>query len=620
MKKILCLVLSVLMIFSCLSIGASALTSINRRPDGSTDPDGKTVPDLVANVIDPILYGKDTAFAQSINEIGYSSVNEYAAQGKNITKGSLNEFLAENADDKMFGVDFDFLYSKDTTAFLWTFLDYKLEAELTDELINGILAGAATAAQFRSEWNRLNLSRAFTIHDVEMYAAYKTNSRPTCAKKGRYDACAEALSGFDYDYSTKAADESIFNGIVEKKISVLNPFTGKSESHYDYDYKFSKGEFGLMRANSNNQFVNVIKTIWGDGAIYETPEKATAYAIKIANFIGHLIDPQFIDVPDSTVIFTDNKKISSEVFFEQVTILSGLDQLLQAKWCNAKGFDVKAIMQALGVNTKDDVIFDAELSQGNAMGARILSDMYSSFFSDPVGYVTYVIQLFCKNYDTLYKKAFNELFSVKFTSMMSKSRYESSKYRELDYYNGTELNTVDGFLGFICDCLYVKRVDNGETNAKRFSFAPMPIKRFSTASDINELYVYVLCYLEINRIYNGNSGLIDKFIDNSIATCNKLYDGKDENAVSDLKTVMESMFKGELTFADPIVDGKVVPKGIFSFHLGILTENVIEEFLGGGFTSTIKKAIAGFFQNIIDAMDNLMNLLFGWTDGLFEKF
>lgn len=609
MKKILCLVLSVAMIFSCLSVGmsASALTSINRRPDGSTAPDGSTVPDLVANVIDPILYGKDTAFAQSINEIGYSSVNAYAAGGQNITKGSLDTFLAENADDKMFGVDFDFLYSKDTTAFLWNFLDYKLEVELTDEIINGILGGAATATQFRSEWNSLNLGREFTVHDVEMYAAYKTGARATCNKKGRYDACAEALSGFDYDYSTKATDESIFNGIVESKKSVINPFTGKSEVHYDYAYKFSKGEFGLMRANSNNQFVNVISSIWGDGAIYETPEKATEYAIKIANFIGHLIDPQYIDIPEDTVVFTDSKRMTSEVFFEKVTVLSGLDMLLQAKWCNAKGFDVKAIMQALGVNTDDDVIFDAELSQGNSMGARILSDMYSSFFSDPVGYVTYVIQLFCKNYETLYKKAFNELFSVKFTSMMSKSRYERSKYPELDYYNGTELNTVDGFLGFICDCLYVKRVDAGETNAKKFSFAPMPIKRFSTAADINELYVYVLCYLELNRIYNGNAELIDEFIDNSIAACKKQYKGKDENAVSDLKTVMESMFKGELTFVE-----------IYTFHLGTLTENVIENF-PDSFGNTIKRALANFIQNFIDAMDNLMNLLFGWTDGLFER-
>lgn len=597
MKKILCFILSVAMIFSCFSAGmtASALAPKDWRPE------------VMSEVIDPILANKNTIFGKSIDEIGYESVNHYAEIGLSLSKDSFDSFLKANADDKMLGVSYDFLYGKDNSKFLWNFLDYKLEPDLTDANISIILNGADTVANFKA-W-AATLGRAYTIHDIEIYAANKAGKRTTCSHKGKYDSCAEIFAGYDYDYPTKGVDKTIFDSIVESKEVIVNPFTGKEEIHYNYVYNFAKGDFGLVRANTNNQLANIIKNIWGNDNLFSTRDKANKNAVKLANFIGYLIDPMFGGIDPNKQVFTDNKRIYAELFFEKVTVLSGLDILLQDKWCKATHFDVRDIMTVLGVDTRDSVIFDAELTKGVNMGARILTDMYTEFCSDPVGYVIHILQVFCQNYEYSYKAALQALFSAKMDSMVTKSRYEKTAYPMLDSYNGFEFNTVDGFLGFIADCVYVYRVDNGGDSYANFTFAPLPVSRIAIAKDINELYVYILCYLELNRIYNGNAKFIDGFIADAVSTAEALYEAKDkETAIKDLKTVLESMFKGELTFSGE--------KGVCTFYLGTLTNNTIENF-PDNFSSTIKRALANFIQSFLDAMDNFMNLLFGWTEGLF---
>jgi hypothetical protein len=143
--------------------------------------------------------------------------------------------------------------------------------------------------------------------------------------------------------------------------------------------------------------------------------------------------------------------------------------------------------------------------------------------------------------------------------------------------------------------IYMEKVDDGETDAKKFEFAPLPIARFSTPSDMTELYLYMLCYCNINSIYENNSSMIDEFIDN-------VCGGNGET-----KAILESMFKV----------GYNLPE-IYAFYLGALTGNTVENF-PDNFTSAVRKAFAGFIQNFLEAMDNFMNLLFGWTGGLFGK-
>ncbi len=573
MKKLLCLILTIVMVLSsfamCLSVSAKGEEDFLYRPDGTN---GHV--DIVGKVIDPILANKNSDFAYSINEIGYKSVNSYAANKQKLTKENFDSFIAANASDKMLGVDYDFLYSKDVGNFFWNFTRYKLETDSH-------------------------------IHETEVAQAETEHRYSTCAMKGAYDACAEVLNGYRYSYEQKEADKDIFADIIEEKVVVHNDYTNRDEIHYNYYYDFTKGSFSLVRANANNQIINTISKTWKTDSLFTDTKTANENAIKIANFIGNLLYPSFVEIPEGTIVFTDNKRMDAYDFFAKVTQISGLEVILQDNWCSATSFEVKDIMQALGVNVADDVLLGVETEKGIYMGARILTDMFREFYENPVLYVEQLIQLFCKSYSYSFQRAVEALFILKYPSMSAKSR--SGEYRYLDAYIGTELKSVDGLINFITDCIYVKNVDAGDTSAKKFAFAPLPVNRIANAGDADELHLYMLCYLELNRIYGNNTEMIESFIKDIVAGLKANYRSSTNSKPKDIaatEKVLRTLFLGEFTFID-----------VFTFHLSTLTENTINNF-APSFFNNLKNSIVTLFQKFIDAMDSLMNLLFGWTGGI----
>lgn len=573
MKKLLCLVLTLIMVLSsfavCLSVSAKGEEDFLYRPDGTGGHE-----DIVGKVIDPIVAGKNTVFANSINELGFSSVNKLEANGQKLTKDNFDSFITENADDKMFGIDFDFLYSKNQGTFFWNFTNYKLETDPH-------------------------------IHETEVAQAEAEHRYSTCAMKGAYDACAEVLNGYRYSYEQKEVDKEIFADIIEERVVIHNDYTNRDEIHYNYYYDFSKGSFSLIRANANNQIINTISKTWKTDAFFKDTETANKNAVKIANFIGNLLYPDFVEIPEGTEVFTDNKKLDAYDFFARVTEVSGLEDILQNNWCEARTFNVKDIMKALGVNIADDVLLNVETEKGVYMGARILTDMFREFFENPVVYVEQLLQLFSKSYGYTYQRAIEALFVQKYPSMAAKSR--EGAYPKLDPYNGSELKSVDGLINFITDCIYVAKVDSGQTNAKKFSFAPLPVNRIVNAADADELHLYFLCWFELNRVYGENKAMIETFISDIVAALKANYKSSTNSKPKDIdatKKVLRTLFLGEFTMID-----------VFTFHLGTLTENTINNFTPS-FFNNLKNSIVTLFQKFIDAMDSFMNLLFGWTGGI----
>lgn len=578
MKKLLCLVLAVVMAFSCfgMCLTASAADYLYR-------------PEEVARVIDPILTGTNSVFAKGIYEMGYNTAD------KRITKEAFEKRIKGYTDpgsffpanDKMFGVNLDFLYNLDNSAFVWDFCKYELIANTA-------------------------------IHSDEIKSAEANKTRSTCQMKGWYDACSAVLNGFEYDYPSKGIDKQIFESIIEMKSTIFNNATQRNEAHYSYYYFFDENQFSLMRSNTNYIIKKVVDGSIGDGKIYATQELANANAIKLSNFIGNLLYTDFHDIAPDAVIIDNNVSMTDKEFFRVVTEQSGLDDVLQAYWVNAKTFNVKDIMTALGVSTKDEVILDVELTKGTYMGARILTDMYKSFVDSPVGYIARLFQLFSRNYDGLYRKAIESLFSMKFDDISDRSRKEGDSVAS---YNGDELSTFDGLLNFIADCIYFKKVDSG-VSATNFTFAPLPIIRLANAKDIDELYLYLLCYFDINRSYavpvtdsagnnigyDGNTASINNFLTKTEQFLNTYHSGDTKSQdIANAKAVLTDMFTSTLVF----------PK-IQTFYLGVVVEDVITSF-PDNFMSKIKNSIANLINSFIRAMDNFMNILFGWTDGLFDK-
>lgn len=636
MKKLLCLILTLAVVLTSFSFCLPALAAENS--DGRS---GSAV-SAVEKVLNPILasdrdkekttyYSEDTLFADSINEIGYDSIDNLTYS---LTKENFDDFIKVNADDEMLGIDYDFLYSKNSGPFFWAFLYRKLEVDLTstdktsaeykraDQLINSVISSAGasvTAADFRNTWNEKHPGVQFTIHDVEIYAANAAGKRTTCCKKGDYDACAEVINGFDYNYAQKTTDTKTFNKIVETKVQVYNEYTRKTEVHYDYSYDLTKSSIALMTANSENQIINTLCKNLTVANLYKTTQDANENAVKIANFIRELVNPDRAEIKAGTKVFTDNK-LTAEKFFKKITEISGLETILQDNWCETNEFNVKEVMSALGVDVADTSILDVELEKGSSMGARILTDMFRGFYKNPVNYVENLVQLLCKGYSYSFSKAIKSLFSIRYPMMQAASR--SGNYPELDYYTGDELDSVDGLINFIADCLYVTNVNKAKaegksaSSVKKFNFAPLPVNRIVTAADADERHLYYLCYYDINRKFEDNAsmiwnesvtqkGFINKLMDKLTSDYEAAEDSDVATVVAETEKVLRAMFAGELTLVD-----------VITFYTDKLTQNIIENF---DFASKIKNAIASIFQRFIDAMDGIMKFFFGWTEGLFDK-
>lgn len=578
MKKLLCLVLSLVMTFSCfgMCMTASAADYFYR-------------PEEVARVIDPILKGIDSAFAKGLLEMGYKSADNTITKTdfEKRIKGYTAPANLFPADDTMFGVNLDFLYNRDTGAFTWDFCKFELTTNPD-------------------------------LHNEEIRQAEANNKKSTCQMKGWYDACSAVLNGFEYDYETKGVDKQIFDSIIEMKSTIFNNATRKNEAHYRYYYFFEESQFSLMRSNSNYLIKKVVDGSIANGKIYATKEIANANAIKLSNFIGNLLYTDFHDIAADAVIIDDNASMTDEAFFRVVTEQSGLDDVLQAHWVRATNFNVKDIMSALGVSVKDEVILDVELTKGTYMGARILTDIYRSFVDSPVGYIARLFQLFSRNYDALYSKAIQALFSTKFDAVADRTRQPGDS---VDSYDGFELSSFDGFINFIADSIYFDKIDSGKT-AYNFTFAPLPIVRLATAKDIDELYLYLLCYCDINRSYaspktdakgnivsyESNAAAITDFLTKAETAMNTYHTGETKSSdITNVMTVLTDAFTSTLVF----------PK-IQAFYIGTIAGDVITSF-PNNFMSNIKNAIANLINSFIRAMDNFMNLLFGWTDGLFDK-
>lgn len=652
MKKLLCLVLSVVMAFSCFSmcLTASAADYLYR-------------PEEVARVIDPILIGADSIFSKGINEISFETSKNKISKSEfaNRIKGYSNPGNYFPESDRMFGINLDFLYNNDNSEFLWDYLKYELTANTN-------------------------------IHNEEIKSAEANKTKSTCQMKGWYDTCSEILYGYEYDYPSKAIDKQIFEGIIEMKSTIFNNSTRKNEAHYKYYYFFDEGQFSLMRSNTNYIIKKAIDGSIANGKLYATKEIANANAIKLSNFIGNLLYADFDNIAPDAVIIDNNVSMTDEAFFRVVTEYSKLDDVLQNGWVKAIKFDVKDIMSALGVSVKDNVILDVELQKGTYMGARILTDMYRGFVDSPVGYIANLFQLFCRNYEGLYKEAIKALFALRFDDFVARSRQSGDA---VESYNGDELSNVNGFVQFLADNIYFAEIDNA-TNTKewyvdeidkvtkdakkdgkidekeqakinalkyelsiverkltakkalKLDFAPLPIVRFANAKNMNELYLYLLCYFNINKSYGVNPNKatytdyrvdkatntvinkthtfniieefiysIEVFLNNEYVVEVKSDETSDENTVNaaDVKSGDISNVKKVLT---DMLNGTFVFTEIKAFYLGMVVQDVITSF-PDNFMSKIKNSIANLINNFIRAMDNFMNLLFGWTEGLFDK-
>ncbi len=504
-------------------------------------------PDCVAAVIDPIISSVNSAFADSINEIGYDSVNEIAETGS-IT--DLDTFIQTNSSDSMFGVTLSDLYGDAETPFVWS---------------------------------------NFRVCMVEVDDHRGTD----CSFKEAYDECAAVLLGNRIEYEGKDKDLALFEKINEVKITV-----GENKGHYNYYFVLGKGELSLVRANINLYLKRIISNYWGGGRFYTNEN-----IVNITNFIGTLINPHFILLPEDSRPFDDNVRMDTYTFFGKIVELSGLGALIDSNWCKQRDIDFIPLMAALGVQT--DSLLTGEKEEGYYVGRRLLTDMFSEFFAAPLTYVLKVIWSFSKEYTVTYQPAFRALFTMRASQVGNQYTEES-------------LSTVTGAFNFLSDAVdSVNNKISGDRIGNNLTFAELPARRFALALDHDELFLMVLCYLDINRVYQKApktvGGVTTVYAPNEIAI---------ENLWISFENAARSTLTGEematvKSFFKNFVQGELTMSGFLNDMLTTITDTNMGQ-IENDLWNSLRVSISNLLQKIISAIDNFVRILLGEKDP-FER-
>lgn len=525
MKKFLSLILALSLAFSCFTVVGFAADD--------DDDEYSSRPVSVSKVIDPIINQIDTAFAGSINEIGYASVDEVAKTG------SINDFegfIEDNGEDIMFGVKIKELYAMDREPFSWA--NFKIPLVFTDD-----------------------------------------HENLPCKFKKMYDECAADLLGNRYEYEGKEADLALFEKIKEVKITV-----GQKINHYNYYFTLGKGELSLIRANTNLYLKRVISNYWGGGRFYTNKNIVT-----ITNFIGTLINPHFNLLPEGYRPIDDNVSLDAYTFFGKIVELSGLGALLDSNWCRQPGMDFIPLMGALGVHT--DTLLKGEKTEGYFVGRRLLTDMFSEFFASPLTYILGVVWSFSKEYSTTYQDAFRALFSMRFSQMGNQ-------------YSEEELSTMTGAFNFLSDVVdSVMNKVKGSPMGDNIVFGKIPAMSFASAVDHDELFLMVLCYLDINRVYKNNELVLENMWIN-------FENAAKGTLTSDEMTTIKSFYENFVT-------GGLTMKIFLKDMLEDVT-NVNIGQIENDFMNSIKVSISNLLKKLVDAIDNFVRIILGEKDP-FER-
>lgn len=523
MRKILSLVLALSLAFSCFGVMSFA----------ENDDEAAARPECVAKVIDPIINDINTAFAESVNQVGYDSVDAAMKTG-NIT--DFDKFISDNKSDSMFGVTMEELYGDTREPFVWS--NFKVALVSTDD--HGTLP---------------------------------------CQFKEMYDECAEVLLGNRVEYEGKAADVALFEKITEVKVTV-----GQKVNHYNYYFILGKGELSLVRANTNLYLKRVISNYWSGGRFYTNKN-----IVAISNFIGTLINPNFVLIPEGSRPIDDNVSMDAYEFFGKIVELSGLGAVIDNNWCKQTGMDFIPLMGAFGVNT--EMLLTGEKTDGFFVARRILTDMFSEFFSAPLTFTLNVLWAFSKEYSTTYKDAFRALFSMRYAQY-------GNKYTE------EELSTVTGAFNFISDAVYstMSKI-KGTPLTDKLEIGTIPAAKFATAADHDELFLMTLCYLDINRAYKNNEIVIE----NIWISFNKAAQSTlTEDELTTIKSFFDSFVRGELTMKSFLKD---MLEDVTNTNIGQLEND---------FMNSIKVSISNLLKKIVDALDNFIRILLGEKD-IFER-
>lgn len=240
-----------------------------------------------------------------------------------------------------------------------------------------------------------------------------------------------------------------------------------------------KNDLALARGNLNVYLMRVLKNHFGDDKLY-TAKNAEA----IINFIGHLINEDFID----TKVVFNSEPVSEAVFYKTVVDFSGLDVVIQRNWCDNPRLNFKPLMYALGV--KFGNLLERDFKDGQVLAETIVKAVITQNLQ--VGPVNYFLDLLAAMSRT-YGMCMVEPLKALLQSKLARGVISEE-----------ELSTMRGLLNLIFN-------NNNPDDTTRLQFITPPTYRFAIAKDQTEVFLYLIVYLNLVGRYKSNPQVVSNY-------------------------------------------------------------------------------------------------------------
>lgn len=321
-----------------------------------------------------------------------------------------------------------------------------------------------------------------------------------------------------------------------------------------------KYDVTMTKSNLNLYLLRVLKKVYADDKLY-TAENASA----VANFIGHLINEDHVDV----AVRFGSATVAPEVFYRTIASVSGLGNVIQLNWCDrAMQVNFNPVLTALGVNL--DKLLPSQVKSGQALAEVIIRTFFEKVFTDgPLSYAFNLLQTLSKHYSVLMLPALEALLAGKIArGVISKD----------------ELSTVKGLLNLIFN-------NNNPDDESSLQFVTVPVYRFGNSRDTTELFLYVMAYLNLIGRYKNNTNVVTSLL-NDIQNSNTL-EAIDKTR---LNSIIEAAFFGDIDKITEIID-----------------EISVETVQDGAdrFVNSISTAITNFIKAITEFFDRIYRVLTG---------
>ena len=382
--------------------------------------------------------------------------------------------------------------------------------------------------------------------------------------------------GIGFDYTAKNEYYDVDQMITDGKIGgqmlgmSVDYLYNSTDKFYWKDVAISKDDLTIASANINSYLKRIVREKYGDGKLYSMEKNeygipaASYYATKIANFLGNLFYPDFVDV---TIDFEGTETVSEDAFYSAIVRQSGFADLLQNNWCNQGVVDFRPMLETWGLLSEN--ILKSEYKSGYRLGKKLVAAAINKFISEgPVAAFMDILQKYSRSYNAYIYDSTVALFRLKLAAGdVDLSELQSLHKLFNIVFNGNDPDATD-----------------------KLQFVQMPTERFARAQDKTELFFYVLLYSNINAQYKNNINIIEGY-KNKISASTLTDEEK-----SNINAMLDALLKGDVS--------ELVTK------LSSLVLYNIQE-TPNDWKNAFKNAIAAFFKKIADYFDNLFKILSG---------